>query len=492
MTAAALASALASSIPAAIAWVTLPLFAGFSSYLAPKLARPLALAVGLLSFGYGLLQVLVPSVLTLHLLDSFGVTLVLDSLSGYAILTNAIVTLAVIVYHTGQDRPALFYMLLMVLHGSVNSAFICADFISLYVALETVGIASFLLIAFPRTNYAVWIGLRYLLVGNTAMLLYLLGAILVYQSSGSFAYLGLATASPEAIAFVLLGLLVKGGVFVSGLWLPLTHAEAESPVSALLSGVVVKTGVVAIARCTLVTDELLPLAGLFGVATAVLGVIYAIAETDLKRMLAASTIAQMGFIIVAPGVAGFYTLTHGLAKAVLFLGASKLPSRDLKTLATTPVSFAVWLPVALAGLSVSGFPLLAGFSAKALVLKSLGTWQTIALNAAAVGTAIVFAKLLFLPVARGDKAQSVSIKPGVWLALGLPLSGLFLANGFHLEMYAIAQIGKALLTVAAGWLIYRLGIRRLTVQLPQAWERIDHLIGAMSLLLLALLGMVGA
>ncbi len=69
------------------------------------------------------------------------------------------------------------------LHGSVNAAFICADFISLYVAIEVISIATFLLIAYSRSDRAIWVGLRYLFVSNVAMLFYLIGAVLVYKSS---------------------------------------------------------------------------------------------------------------------------------------------------------------------------------------------------------------------------------------------------------------------------------------------------------------------
>ena len=131
----------------------------------------------------------------------------------------------------------------MILHGCVNAVFVCADLISLYVALEVIGIAVFLLIAYPRTDRSIWIALRYLFVSNTAMLFYLLGAALVYQHSRSFAFTALQTAPMDAIALLFVGLLTKGGIFISGLWLPLTHSESETPVSALLSGVVVKSGI---------------------------------------------------------------------------------------------------------------------------------------------------------------------------------------------------------------------------------------------------------
>jgi multicomponent Na+:H+ antiporter subunit D len=105
----------------------------------------------------------------------------------------------------------------IILHGSVNAAFACTDFISLYVALEVISIAAFLLIAYPRTDRAIWVGLRYLFTSNVAMLFYLVGAAAGLQSHHSFAFAGLREAPPEALALIFLGLLVKGGIFVSGI-----------------------------------------------------------------------------------------------------------------------------------------------------------------------------------------------------------------------------------------------------------------------------------
>ncbi|MEO0807972.1 MAG: proton-conducting transporter membrane subunit, partial [Cyanobacteria bacterium J06643_4] len=226
-----------------IAWIALPLFIGFSIYLLPQLSRILALMVSLVSLAYGLWYVFGAAPLALELTDSFGVSLLVDQLSGFFILTNAVVTAAVILYCWSSDKESFFYTQAIILHGSVNSVFVCADLISVYVALEVIGIAAFLLVVYPRTNRSVWVGLRYLFVSNTAMLFYLLGAALVYQANRSFAFTALGNAPTEAIALIFLGLLTKGGIFVSGLWLPLTHGESESPVSALLSGAVVKTGV---------------------------------------------------------------------------------------------------------------------------------------------------------------------------------------------------------------------------------------------------------
>ncbi|PMB02937.1 cation:proton antiporter [Fischerella thermalis CCMEE 5198] len=469
-----------------IAWIGLPFFLGFVIYLIPKLDRYLALGMALVSGGYAMLLFTKPP-LTLQLLDNFGVTLVIDQLSGYFILTNALVTVAVMLYCWYSDKTAFFYAQTIILHGSINAAFVCADFISLYVALEVSGIAAFLLIAYPRSDRSIWVALRYLFISNVAMLFYLVGAVLAYKANHSFSFASLRGAPPEAIALIFLGLLVKGGIFISGLWLPLTHSEAETPVSAMLSGIVVKAGVYPLVRCALMVNEFDPIIRLFGVGTALLGVFYAVFEKDTKRMLAFHTVSQLGFILAAPKVGGFYALTHGLVKSALFMTAGALPSRNFKELQQKPINTRVWIALVMASFSISGFPMLSGFGAKVLTSKNFLPWQAIAMNIAALGTAISFAKFIFLP--RGGQGE---VQRGFWPAVILLIASLILANIVYFEAYTVANIIKPLAIIGVGWIAYFLIFRRSVLKLPRVIEQFEHLIGMMSLMLILLFWMVFA
>ena len=464
-----------------IAWIALPFFLGFVIYLLPRLDKYIAMCVALASVGYAALLFAQKSTLTLKLLDNFGVILTLDQLTSYFILTNGLVTAAVILYCWYSDKTAFFYGQTIILHGSVNAAFACSDLISLYVALEVSGIAAFLLIAYPRTDRSIWVALRYLFISNVAMLFYLVGAALVYQAHNSFSFEGLRVAPPEALALIFVGLLTKGGIFVSGLWLPLTHSESETPVSAMLSGVVVKAGVYPLVRCALMVPEIDPIVRTFGVVTALLGVFYAVFEKDTKRMLAFHTVSQLGFILAAPIVGGFYALTHGLVKSALFLIAGALPSRNFKELQNQPIGTSVWIALVIASFSISGFPLLSGFGAKVLTTKNLLPWQAIAMNIAALGTAISFAKFIFLP--RGGKT---AVNNGFWAAISLLIAGLIIANVVYYEAYTVENIIKPLVTIAIGWVAYLLIFKRTIFKLPRVLEQFDHLIGVMSLILVLL------
>jgi multicomponent Na+:H+ antiporter subunit D len=472
-----------------LAWIAFPFVIGFLIYLLPRFDRSLALIGSLASAAFAVLLFVQAAPLTLRLLDSFGVSLVLDPLAGFFILTNALVTAAVILYCWSKDQSTFFYAQTLILHGSVNAAFACSDFISLYVALEVLSIAAFLLIAYPRSDRAIWVGLRYLFVSNVAMLFYLVGAVLVYKAHHSFDFAGLRSAPPEALALIFLGLLVKAGIFVSGLWLPLTHSESIAPVSALMSGVVVKAGVLPLVRCALFLEDVDPIVRAFGVGTALLGVFYAVVEKDVKRMLAFHTISQLGFVLAAPEVGGFYALTHGLVKAALFLIAGMLPTRNFKELQHQPIHRPLWIALVIASFSISGFPLLAGFGAKVLTIKNLLPWQVIGMNIAALGTAISFAKLIFLPHKKLNPGEYTPLSSGFWAAMALLLGGLFFANVVYYEAYTLESVVKPLVTIALGWAAYLLIFRHLTVKLPRMLEQFEHLIGVMSLSLILLFWM---
>jgi multicomponent Na+:H+ antiporter subunit D len=475
-----------------ILWMTLPLMVGFSVYLLPQLDRVLTLAITLVSAAYATVLFLRTAPLELQLLDHAGVILLADQLSAWFILTNAMVTAAVILYTWESPKTEFFYTQLIILHGSVNATFVCADLISLYVALEVVGMATFLLISYPRQNRTLWVALRYLFISNVAMLFYLIGAVLVYRTHQSFAFEGLLGAPAEAPALILMGLLAKGGIFVSGLWLPRTNTVAESPVSAMMSGAVEKAGVFPLLRLALMFEELEPILQVFGLGTALLGVTYALMAVDAKRVLACSTLSQLGWLLVAPAAAGFYALAHGLAKAALFLTAERLPHQNLATLGQRPLPTRLWLPLALGSLSISGAPGFVGFGAKALTLEAVAPWQTLAMNLAATGTAAVYAKFLFLPHRADAVVEDGTGKPnrGIDLALGLLLGGAIATSGLSLGVYTVPNLLKIAAILLGGWLIYGVQQRLPALRLPGGPEEFSHLLGGMGVMLVVLFWMV--
>lgn len=461
--------------------VFLPFFLSLFGFLFPEKAKGYALAPpGATALAAGWVM-LTGGDIHLTLVESFGVTLALDRTAAWLLLTNAFVSLAVLIYcRTGNFQPT-FYNLMLLMHGGVNGAFVCGDLFSLYVTIELTTIVAFLLIAYPMRKQSMWHALRYLLVNNTAMLLYLMGTVLVYESTLSFALGGINQAPPAAAALIMIGLIVKGGIFIPGFWLPAAHSQAETPVSAMLSGVVVKIGVFPLMKIALLAGHLEWIIRGLGVAGALAGLVFALLETDVKRLLAFHTISQIGFMLAAPVAGAFYAFSHGLVKSSLFLGAGALPSKDLTHLKKTGIDRRIWAALFLSALSISGVPVFAGYGAKALVFRELQNWQTAAMIVAAAGTAISFAKFVFLP-----RIRPFGEAPAALVPMSLLLSGLAL-YGILPGVYGIDELLKAGATLAAGWVAYLVLFSRIRFRLPTRLERFQDLVGMMCLMLLALL-----
>jgi multicomponent Na+:H+ antiporter subunit D len=424
---------------------------------------------------------------TVDLLGPLGVAVLIDSTTAWFILTNAAVFAAVFLYlQRKKDRySGVVHALVLILHAGVNACFISHDLFNLYVAIELTTIAAFLLIIQPLGERHHWNGLRYLLVSNIGMLFYLIGVVMVYDETGSFNMTALASAHPVSAALIVGGLMVKGGVFLPGFWLPKAHAEADSPVSALLSGVVVKIGVLPLVKFAMMSQALSNLVKLAGTAGAVTGILFGLFQKDIKRLLACSTLSQIGFILAAPVAAGIYAFAHGVAKASLFLCAGSAPSRDVNVLRRTGLPAGLWWMMLPAALSLIGFPMFAGFGAKTLAFNNLADWQQPIMTVLSAGTVIIVARFAWVPV-------RFSKKPAHWpWEAPLLLSLVVLGVGAVTSPFSVGDCLKAFVTLFAGATIHFLGGWRLArIDLPGRLERFEDLMGltAMSLLALMIIG----
>lgn len=408
-----------------IAWLLVPYVAAFLAVLLPSLSHALVVLCCGATAWVGAEALITGTTRPLQLLGEFGVPLSLDPLAAWFVLLNGLVCLAVWIEARRQGWDRTGWMLLLVLLGSLNTSFLTTDLISLYVALEVVGITAFLLILKGNSANASWIALRYLLIGNTTMAIYLIGAGLVYAQAGSFSFAALAQLPPGApLVLVLVGLLTKAGVFLNGLWLPRTHAEAPAEVSALLSGVVVGGGALPLLRLeqlnTGIGELLLPIA----LASAVLGLIYALGVTDAKRLLAWSTLAQMGLVLLAPAAGGLMAFSHGVAKSGLFLTARQWPSRSLEAWRQQPLPAPVLLTLLVGSCSIAGLAPLLGYSAKKQLESAVPPAIAAALVVLSVGSVAVYCRLCRAPLANADDPQDAipALLWGAW-SLMLPLVG---------------------------------------------------------------------
>ncbi len=341
--------------------------------------------------------------------------LALDGLAAWFLMTTGILAGSVAIYsiaymHPRAGRsPCAFAALLCALTGSIFLVICAADAVLFLFGWEAMTLSAFFLVAFhhdrPEVRRGAWM---YLVVTHVATVLCVvpLLAILAARSgtTGFESFAAAARSFPPSTLFALflLGLVgfgTKAGFMPMHVWLPAAHPVAPTPVSALLSGVVVKTGIYGVLR---LIDWLGPLPAscgeivlLVGVTSGVMGVLLALAQHDLKRLLAYHTVENIGIIALAIGagmlgqatghatlaVLGYagallHVTNHALFKGLLFLsagavlhGAGTVELERLGGLARrTPVNAAMFLVGAVA---ICGLPPLNGFVGEWVIFGSL-------------------------------------------------------------------------------------------------------------------------
>ncbi len=300
-------------------------------------------------------------------------------------------------------RYRTFYPLLLLMVAGLTGMVMASDLFSLYMFCELMSVTAYVLVAFRRTtDTAVEAGFKYLVMGTLGTLTLLFGTALIYRETGAL-QLVQAIRSPgiwarAGIACVTVGLGIKSAIVPAHTWLPDAHGRAPSSVSAMLSGVVIQSGLYALIHAS--TSLGLP-ASYLGSTLIIVSLLnmtvgngLALVQTNTKRLLAYSTIAQMGYAMFGIGVglrygvaeavqAGFFLiLGHAAMKALAFLckgichfycGTTQVD--ELRgTFRRLPL-VAIAMTVALVGLA--GVPPLAGFAGKWLILVEvfrIGDW----------------------------------------------------------------------------------------------------------------------
>lgn len=436
---------------------------------------------------------------TFSWIPSLGVhaSLRLDGLSLlFALLISGIgcaVFLYASSYMRGEPQLARFFVVLALFMGSMLGTVLADDLVLLVVFWELTSLTSFLLIGHtPEKAEARRSAQQGFLVTVAGGLALLAGVILLGTAAGTFSLSEIlarpetVTASPAAPAIVLL---VAVGAFAKSAQAPLhswlaNAMVAPTPVSAFLhSATMVKLGVYLLARLNPVFDEqglwILLLTGA-GAATMLTGAVLSLRETDLKRILAYSTIVSLGTLTMLIGLPGAlasvamvtFLLVHALYKACLFLIAGAIDhetgTRDSTALGglgrRMPVSAAAAI---LGGLSMAGLPPFIGFAAKELVYETnlavlSGGWFLVAAsviaNAAMIVVAGVVTARCFLgrfvptPVTPHDPDTAMLAGPVVLAVLGL-LLGLapWLADGSLLMPAAGAVLGRQVAYAVSLW-----------------------------------------
>jgi formate hydrogenlyase subunit 3/multisubunit Na+/H+ antiporter MnhD subunit len=364
-----------------------------------------------------------------------GIDLYLDGMTCLFLIFSALMGLGISFYAAyyfaptldgSRSRNDLFWPLWFVTWGGIQSLFLSQDLFNIYVTLELISISGVGLILIAGTRGATRAALQYQMQALIAGLVYLLGVGMVYNAVGT---LDLQLMSEQlqpgpmknmGMALMTSGILIKAALFPMHFWLPRAHADAPAPVSAVLSGLVVTVAFVMLTRIWFaglhrLAPFLLPrLLGGLGSAGIVWGGILALRQTRLKRILAYSTVSQIGYLFLvfaltfydAPGQGMVWTgavylaISHGLSKGAAFLVAGYLQkaegSDQLQALKGSTQRHPVAVMVlALASINLMGLPPSTGFIGKWMMLKAAFYTEQWGLAVVMLGGGLLAALYLF-------------------------------------------------------------------------------------------------
>ena len=356
-----------------------------------------------------------------------GITLIVDRLAAIMLVISVIVTAGVMAYSIGQGRSSedetdgeapmpIFHPTLMVLTAGVSTTFISGDLFHIYVGFEMLLVASFVLLTLGGSQERVRAGVNYVIVNMLSSVFFLAAIAFIYAAAGTVNLAQLATRIPDLptsanvtlSALLMLGFAVKAAIFPMMGWLPDSYPTAPAPVTAVFAGLLTKVGVYAIIRTQTLLftdgslDTLLMWAALF---TMLFGILGAIAQDDIKRLLSFTLVSHIGYLIFGVAVdnemalsgAIFYIAHHIVVQTSLFLVTGLIEWRtgttslaELGGLARTAPAIAIlfFIPA----INLAGIPPFSGFLGKVGLLQGgaqVGTPLAYLLMAGAVVTSLL-------------------------------------------------------------------------------------------------------
>ena len=329
----------------------------------------------------------------------FGISLVLDGLSVFMLVTMNLAASAISIYAVPYmeryTKKWKFSTLFLLMLAGVNGVVITGDIFNMLVFLEIAAVASFALVAFGTEKHELEAAFKYAVMSLVGTLFTLLAIALLYSFTSTLNMADMAVAllakkdSPLVLMITMLlitGFGIKAALVPFHAWLPDAHPSAPAPISAMLSGVIIKSlGVYALCRILFNVIGMTPMVShilmFLGVLSIMIGVILAIGQWDLKRLLAYSSISQIGYIFLGIGLATplgilgglFHLFNHSILKTMLFLNSGSIEyrtgTRDLVGMGglmqRMPVTGTTHL---LASLSLAGLPPLNGFWSKLIII----------------------------------------------------------------------------------------------------------------------------
>lgn len=328
-----------------------------------------------------------------------GIDLRLDGLATLLLISISVVgfaaTLFSVQYMQKYTSKGRYYSLFLFMVAGMNGVVLTGDLFNLYVFMEIAAISSYALVGFGCDHEELEASFKYMVLGSLASTFVLIGVAFVYGMTGSLNMAQIATRiqasgmNPPlvfALALFICGFGLKAALVPFHAWLPDAHPSAPAPVSAMLSGVVIKAiGVYVLARLLFnvfgITPGLLFILRMLGVVSMVVGVLLAIGQWDMKRLFAYHSISQIGYVILGLGIGTplgiigglFHLMNHSIFKSLLFLNSGAVVystgTRDLKNLGGLHESMPVTGGTSMvASMSIAGVPPFNGFWSKLIIV----------------------------------------------------------------------------------------------------------------------------
>jgi len=387
---------------------------------------------------------------------SFSIGLIIAVLSAFSCLYST-------KYMENEPGQAGYYANLLLFMSGMLGVIFSSNLLQFYLFWELMLIPSYFLIAFWGTaKRALTIGFKYFIFTHVGAVCMLLGILSIYTYTGTFDLVTLSLPGvygkipPNMImlifALLLIGFCVKMATFPLHTWLPDAHTEAPAPISAMLSGAMIKCGAYAMIRIflsmfsstMLQTSDYL---AIIGIVTIIYGGLMALAQTDIKRLLAYSSISQMGYIFFGIGVSSelwelgvtgglFHIVNHAIGKGLLFMCAGVIlhqtGTRDIRKLGGLAGKMPITAISCLIGaLSLAGTPPLSGFWSEWMIFggglaagKVLFTLIAVISSVITAGYYLWFVWRVFF----GATPENLeNVKEGSWLLL-IPIVALTAAT----------------------------------------------------------------
>ncbi len=402
-------------------------------------------------------------------MPALGICLAVDGLASFMLVTTNLLSFLVMVYSISYMRIYTdkwkFHVLFMAMLAGMNGVITSNDLFNLYIFLEVASISGYALVAFGVEPQDLEASFKYAIMGALASIFILLGIGLLYSYTSTLNMADISSVlanSPKGllVGFVsvlfLAGFGLKAALIPFHAWLPDAHSSAPTPVSATLSGILIKVlGVYTLARVFFnilgTNNNILSIIMFLGGLSMLVGVFLAVGQWDLKRLLAYHSISQIGYVVLGLGLATplgilgglFHLFNHSIFKSLLFLNSGAIEhstgTRDLQKMGGLQERMPLTANANLiASMSIAGVPPFNGFWSKLIIIlacvQANRFGYALLAVAASILTLVSFAKVhkyaFFGKL--NEKWQNIKEAPWTMKFSMVVLAGICITGGFLL------------------------------------------------------------